>query len=198
MLLDGRLSTPHISDRWRVYCVMTMREPFEQAVQQHGGTVLKVCRAVLGPGPDADDAWQETFLAALREWPELDPDMPLEPWLVRVAGRKAIDVIRARNRRAVPLDEFPERQPAPSSSSEDAVGLWTAVAALPERQRLAVAYHYLGGLPHAETAVVIGGSAESVRRASADGIKTLRRIWAEDTGAGQEATPGVRVGTRAE
>lgn len=160
---------------------MTMREPFEEAVQRHGGTVLKVCRAVLGPGPDADDAWQETFIAALRQWPELDPLMPLEPWLVRVAGRKAIDVVRARNRRAVPLGELPERGPAVGSIASDAVEhgveVWSAVAALPERQRLAVAYHYLGGLPHADTAALIGGSPESVRRASSDGIRALRRQW---------------------
>ncbi len=56
----------------------------------------------------------------------------------------------------------------------DAADLWDQVAALPERQRLAVAYHYLGGLPHAESAALIGGSAESVRRAAADGIRSLR------------------------
>lgn len=144
---------------------------------------MKVCRAVLGPGQDADDAWQETFLAALREWPDLDPVIPLEPWLVRVAGRKAIDVIRARDRRAVPVDQLPERQrlpPSPSAGAvEHGVELWGAVAALPERQRLAVAYHYLGGLPHADTAALIGGTPESVRRASADGIKALRRAWTD-------------------
>ena len=168
---------------------MTMREPFEQAVQRHGGTVLKVCRAVLGPGPDADDAWQETFIAALKQWPELDPLMPLEPWLVRVAGRKAIDVVRARNRRAVPLGELPERVPVAGTAATDAVEygveLWTAVAALPERQRLAVAYHYLGGLPHADTAAVIGGSPESVRRASSDGIRALRRQWTSERTAAE-------------
>ncbi|MFC4369698.1 sigma-70 family RNA polymerase sigma factor [Citricoccus nitrophenolicus] len=166
-----------------------MREPFEQAVQRHGSTVLKVCRAVLGPGPDADDAWQETFLAALREWPDLDPLMPLEPWLVRVAGRKAIDVVRVRNRQALPVGELPERLngagPAAVEGAGHGVEVWAAVAALPERQRLAVAYHYLGGLPHADTAAVIGGSAESVRRASSDGIRALRRLWTDErTGAG--------------
>ncbi|MDN5573005.1 MAG: sigma-70 region 4 domain-containing protein, partial [Micrococcales bacterium] len=52
--------------------------------------------------------------------------------------------------------------------------VWTAVAALPQRQRLAIAYHYLGGLPHAETARIIGGSADAVRRAASDGLKNLR------------------------
>ena len=131
-----------------------MKTPYETAVQRHGPTVLRVCCAVLGPGPDAEDAWAETFLAALTSWPDLAEDTNLEAWLVRVAHRKAIDVTRRRARHAVPTDD------------------------LPERQRLAVAYHYLGGLPHAETAALIGGSAEAVRRASADGIRALRRSFA--------------------
>jgi DNA-directed RNA polymerase specialized sigma24 family protein len=52
--------------------------------------------------------------------------------------------------------------------------VWTAVAALPERQRLAIAYHYLGGLRHTETAELIGSTPEAVRRAAADGLRTLR------------------------
>ncbi|WP_333618902.1 RNA polymerase sigma factor, partial [Dietzia sp.] len=55
--------------------------------------------------------------------------------------------------------------------------IWDRVAALPERQRLAIAYHYLGGLPHGETADLIGGSPDSVRRAAADGMRTLRAAY---------------------
>lgn len=58
--------------------------------------------------------------------------------------------------------------------------MWAAVAALPQRQRLVVAYHYLGGLPHAETAAIIGGSTDAVRCAAADGIKSLRRAYRAD------------------
>lgn len=156
---------------------MTATTPFERAIRDHGATVLRVCRAVLGSGPDADDAWSETFLAALRHWPDLD-DTCVEAWLVRVAQRKAVDVTRARARHAVPSAEVPDA-PTPDTADGD---VWHAVAALPERQRLAIAYHYLGGLPHAETAELIGGNATSVRRAAADGIKSLRRSYrAPDT-----------------
>lgn len=151
-----------------------MMQPFDLAVRTHGATVLRVCRAVLGPGPDADDAWQETFLAALRAWPDLEAVTNVEAWLVRVAGRKAIDVLRARGRSPVPVEELPDTVVAPASESDDHAGLWSAVAALPERQRLAIAYHYLGGLRHTETAELIGGTPEAVRRAAADGLKTLR------------------------
>ena len=65
---------------------------------EHGATVLRVCRAVLGPA-DADDAWSETFLAALKAYPRLPADANVEAWLVTIAHRKAIDVTRAPRRR---------------------------------------------------------------------------------------------------
>ncbi|WP_420100260.1 RNA polymerase sigma factor [Corynebacterium sp.] len=154
-----------------------MTTPFEQAVTRHGATVLRVCRAVLGPGHDADDAWSEAFLALLRAWPDLEDGTNVEAWLVRVAHRKAVDVTRRRGRQAVPTGELPEQASRLGNPGADDTAVWEAVAALPERQRLAVAYHYLGGLPHAETAALIGGSAAAVRRASADGIRTLRRTY---------------------
>lgn len=152
------------------------REPFERVVERHGATVLRVCRAVLGAGPDADDAWSETFLAAVREWPELPDDLNVEAWLVRVAQRKAIDVTRAR--RAVPTAEVPDRVSAVGVPGRDGSDVWDAVAQLPERQRLAVGYHYLGRLTHVETAELIGGTPESVRRAASDGVKRLRQTYA--------------------
>ena len=155
-----------------------MRQPFERAVDRHGATVLRVCRAALGAGADAEDAWSETFLAALRAWPELAEDANVEAWLVRIAQRKAIDAIRRRARQAVPVEHIPERESGIGIPDPPHAGLWDEVARLPERQRLAVAYHYLGGLPHTETAELIGGSAASVRRAAADGVAALRRAAA--------------------
>jgi RNA polymerase sigma factor (sigma-70 family) len=154
-----------------------MKGPFEHAVSRHGATVLRVCRAVLGVGPDADDAWSETFLAALQAWPGLDESTNVEAWLVRVAQRKAIDIIRVRGRHATPTGDLPERSSTigvPGGADRD---LWDAVASLPERQRLAVAYHYLGGMSHKETAELIGGTADAARRAAADGIASLRRTY---------------------
>lgn len=156
---------------------MTMKHPFELAVKQHGETVLRVCRAVLGPGADADDAWSETFLAALKAWRELPEDTNLQAWLVRVAHRKAIDITRARARHAIPTGDLPEQASPSGNPGVDEYGVWAAVAALPQRQRLAIGYHYLGGLRHPETAELIGGSPDAVRRAAADGMKSLRQTF---------------------
>ena len=153
---------------------MITKPPFEAIVSQHGPMVLRVCRAVLG-WADADDAWSETFLAALRAYPDLPADANVEAWLVTIAHRKAIDVTRATARRAVPVAELPEN-PAAQDGPAD-LDLQHALAALPGKQRAAVAYHYLAGLPYQEIAAIIGGTAEAARRAASDGIAKLRHSY---------------------
>ena len=73
---------------------MDAKHPFEKVVADHGATVLRVCRVLLA-GPDADDACSETFLAALRAYPDLPETANTEAWLVTIAHRRAIDLLRA-------------------------------------------------------------------------------------------------------
>jgi RNA polymerase sigma factor (sigma-70 family) len=160
-------------------------QPFEQIVTDHGPVVLRVCQAVLGP-QEAEDAWSETFLSALKAYPDLPPDANVEAWLVTIAHRKAIDVTRAAARRPVPVETLPEH-PSRTGRPEDWDGdLWRVLRALPDRQRQAVAYHYLAGLPYKEIADLCGGSTDAARRAAADGIKALRTTYprpADERGA---------------
>jgi RNA polymerase sigma factor (sigma-70 family) len=156
-----------------------VKPPFETVVARHGATVLRVVRAVVSRA-DADDAWSETFLAAMKAYPDLPADANVEAWLVTIAHRKAIDLIRATARRATPVPETPDR-PSPSHADCGDSELTEAVAALPAKQRQAVAYHYLAGLPYAEIATILDSSAAAARRAAADGIATLRRTYLHDT-----------------
>lgn len=155
-------------------------KPFEQVVEEHGPTVLRVCRAVLGPH-DADDAWAETFLAAMRAYPDLPDGSNVEAWLVTIAKRKAIDQHRARRRSPVPVDavvmeetDRPSGGPHPDERDDD---LWDALTELPRKQREAIAYHHLAGLPYAQVAELLGNTEPAARRAAADGMKTLRRRY---------------------
>ncbi|MGY1897847.1 RNA polymerase sigma factor [Nocardia gipuzkoensis] len=153
--------------------------PFEEVVAEYGPMVLRVCRAVLGPS-DAADAWSETFLSALRAFPGLSEDTNLEAWLVTVAHRRAIDVGRALTRAPVPAETLPERPTAAPGPADYDPDLWAALRALPTKQRQAVAYHYLAGLPHAEIAELLGNSPDAARRAAADGLKTLRKLYPKE------------------
>ncbi|RAV13130.1 RNA polymerase subunit sigma-24 [Mycolicibacterium sp. GF69] len=153
--------------------------PFEEVVAEHGPTVLRVCRAVVGP-VDAEDAWSETFLSALRAYPQLPADANVEAWLVTIAHRRALDVGRARSRRPTPTDEVPDPGSPRADPAARDPDLWDALARLPPKQRQAVAYHHIAGLPFAEIADLLGNSPDAARRAAADGIKTLRKIYRED------------------
>lgn len=157
-----------------------MMQPFDRVVTEHGAVVLRVCRAVLGGHADAEDAWSETFLSALLAYPRLGPRADVRAWLVTIAHRKALDAIRGRARRALTVDELPEHASTVGVPGNADLDLWSAVARLPERQRLTVAYRYLGGLPYAEVAAIVGGTAEAARRAAADGLASLRRSMDAD------------------
>jgi RNA polymerase sigma factor (sigma-70 family) len=164
---------------------MSGKPPFEVVVERHGATVLRVCRAVVG-STDADDAWSETFVSAMKAYPELPADANVEAWLVTIAHRRAIDVVRARSRRPLPVAEAgthlvdtstPDRfSPEPE--------LLSALATLPHKQRRAVAYHHMAGLPYLEVAAILGGSEAAARRAAADGIAALRRVLSTDRSQG--------------
>ena len=151
--------------------------PFEHVVTEHARVVLRVCRALL-PDHDAQDAAAETFVSALRAYPGLRPDSDVRAWLVTIAHRKALDVLRARAR-TVPVADVPERPGAPVAGvlpgrDDD---LWDAVRALPDKQRLAVAYRYLADLAYADVAAAMGTSEAAARRNAADGVKALRRRY---------------------
>ncbi len=155
-------------------------QPFDSVVSEHGGVVMRVCRALLGPA-DADDAWSETFLAALRAYPDLRPGSNVRGWLVTIAHRKAIDQLRARSRRpepaAAPGERLMDAHPGPEPVDTDLHG---ALAGLPTKARLAVVYRYLADLPYAEVGALLECSEAAARRNAADGIARLRRQYRKD------------------
>lgn len=153
---------------------MSIQPPFEAIVTRHGATVLRVCRAVL-TRQDAEDAWSETFLAALRAYPALPPGAKVEAWLVRIAHNKAVYALRAERRRPLVVDEVPTTPSDLGVWAPDDDELWARLRALPPKQRQAVAYHHVAGLPYAEVAALLGGTAAAARKAASDGLATLRR-----------------------
>lgn len=150
-------------------------QPFDDVVTEHGSTVLRVCRALLGP-VDADDAWSETFVAALRAYPDLRPDSNVRGWLVTIAHRKSIDLIRTRNRAPSPVARVADT-PAPENPRPADEELRVALDALAPKQRAAVVYHHIAGLPYAEVGELLDTSEAAARRSAADGIANLRKAY---------------------
>jgi DNA-directed RNA polymerase specialized sigma24 family protein len=154
--------------------------PFQRFLDTHREDVLRFLIASLGRH-DADDAFQETFLSALRSYERLRPDSNLRGWVLTIAHRKALDVHRARARRPLPVAELHDGAsplasggaPAPPGGDVSS-DHWERVRALPPRQRAVLTLRYAADLTHAEIAAALDCSEEAARRAASDGLKTLR------------------------
>jgi RNA polymerase sigma factor (sigma-70 family) len=149
--------------------------PFQRFLDTHRDDVLRFLIASVGRH-DADDAFQETFISALRAYPRLTPDSNLRGWVLTIAHRKALDVYRARRRNPLPVAEVAERVDGSAPVAADGPGdHWERVRALPPRQREVLTLRYAADLTHGEIAQALGCSEEAARRAAADGLKTLRK-----------------------
>ncbi len=156
--------------------------PFDDVVVEHGPTVWRVCRALLGDH-EAQDAWSETLMSALRAYPTLPEGSNVRGWLVTIAHRRAIDQLRSKGRAPVPSGHLPERSDGTRDQDADAPDqrLLAAVRGLPPKQRGAVVYRYLADMSYAEVAALIDSSETAARRSAADGIAALRRTFTEST-----------------
>ena len=146
------------------------RDPFQRFLDEHRAPVLGFLRAMVGP-VDADDCFQETFMAALRNYETLDGANP-RAWVMTIARNKAIDHHRARARRAIPKEDLPEVR-APAEPERDPE-LWAAVAELPDKQRTAVALRFAADLRYREVAAAMETSEEAARRNVHEGLRKLR------------------------
>ncbi|HEX8959213.1 MAG TPA: sigma-70 family RNA polymerase sigma factor [Solirubrobacterales bacterium] len=168
---------------------MTALPPFQSLLDEHAAAVMGVLRGAVGR-VDAEDCFQETFLAALRAYPKLRDAGNLRGWLLTIAQRKAVDHHRANGRRPLPIADPDDVESGDGLPGDD--GIWELVNSLPPKQRAAVALRYACDLPHAEIAAALGCSPEAARRSLHEGIKRLRTELGEKrstgTAPGKEAT----------
>jgi RNA polymerase sigma factor (sigma-70 family) len=148
--------------------------PFQSLLEAHRADVYRFIVATAGYA-DADDVFQETWIAALRAYPRLRRSDNLRAWLFRIAQNKAIDAHRARGRRPLPVESVPE--PETVAAGDSRPELWANVRALPPKQRTAVFCRTVLGMPYAELAVLLESSEDAARRNVHEGLKTLRKEY---------------------
>ena len=158
-------------------CV-SLVEPFESVLERHGPAVLRFCVARLGPDR-GEEAFQETLLAALRHYDDLRDRAVAGPWLFSIAQRKIVDSGRSLARAPLATDQLDEHAAA-WSDPDPTDDVWSRVAALPPKQREAVALRYLVDLPYGDIAEAMGTTADAARRNVFEGLNRLRRDLADD------------------
>jgi RNA polymerase sigma factor (sigma-70 family) len=147
--------------------------PFQTFLEAHRGAVFRFLTGLVGPG-EAEDCFQETFLAALRAYPDLADGRNLRAWALTIAHRKAMDAHRSRRRRAIPVGELPESA-APDAAVRDPE-VWEAVHSLPEGQRAAVLLRYVEDLAYRDIGIVVGCSEGAARQRVREGLRSLRKV----------------------
>ena len=154
------------------------RRPFQALLDEHRSSVYAFLRAMVG-SDDADDCFQETFMAALRAYDGLDAenDNP-RGWLLTIARNKAIDNFRARRRRPTPIANLPE--PAVGAPDGGDPDLGRRVGGLPEKQRAAIALRYVSDLRYREIGEAMSTSEEAARRSVHEGLKRLREEFEQE------------------
>ncbi|MET0799972.1 MAG: RNA polymerase sigma factor [Actinomycetota bacterium] len=150
--------------------------PFQEFLEANRATVYRFLVVAVGP-QEADDAFQETFIAALHAYPKVQEPAKLDRWILAIASRKAIDQHRRASRHPVPTAEVPESpsrgNPEPSDPADP---LWAAVRELPPRQRVAVVHRYVLDTSYGEIAALMGSSEQTVRANVYQGMKRLKEL----------------------
>jgi len=141
--------------------------PFERFYQEHREEVLAYLRRLLGQR--AEDAWQETFLRALRAYDRLEHGRHLRAWVFTIATRVAMDELRVRPR--APL----EAEPAVELRRDAFREIEHLTDDLPPTERAAVVLRYAYDLPYDDIAAALGSSEEAARAAASSGVRRLRR-----------------------
>ncbi len=134
----------------------TQEAAFGQLVARETGRLYRAALAILDDRGDAEDAVQETMLAAWRQWPLLDGLANPAAWLTRVCVNHAISRQRRRRRSILWHGAAASAQPEPSGGYAQLLDLQRAYRRLSPRQRAMVALHIDDGYTVKECAEMLG------------------------------------------
>ena len=142
--------------------------PFERFYEEHRSDVLRLLRRRLG-ADRAEDAFQETFLRALRAYGRLDHGEHLRAWVLTIAQNVALDTLR----RTRPTSELVE------AAAADAEPAYADLAELTDglgpKERAAVVLRYGYDLSYDQIASALGSSPDAARQATSTGVRRIRR-----------------------
>jgi RNA polymerase sigma factor (sigma-70 family) len=143
--------------------------PFERFYLAHCDEVLAYLRRLLGQR--AEDAWQETFMRALRAYERLQHGKHLRAWVFTIATNVAMDELRGTQ--PVNLDDVHE--PGVELNRDAFLELEHLTNGLPPTERAAVVLRYGYDLSYDVIGTALGSNEQAARAAASSGVRRLRR-----------------------
>jgi RNA polymerase sigma-70 factor, ECF subfamily len=156
------------------------RREFARLVDAYSGPLYRLALKMLGNGPDAEDALQNTFLKAFQHLDTFEGRSSLSTWLYRIASNEALMLLRKR-RPETTFSDIKSEEEADQSidpvqftdwcclpeqellSAEARTTLDRAVQHLPETLRIVFVLRDIEGLSIQETSQVLGLSETAVK-----------------------------------
>ena len=142
--------------------------PFERFYDAHREEVFGLLARRIGRQA-AEDAFQETFLRALRAYDRLDHGEHLRAWVLTIASRVAIDTLRRKRPEAL------DGEPATHDERPVLAQLEHLADELPPTERTAVVLRYGFDLDYVDIAAALGSTPEAARLAASSGVRRLRQ-----------------------
>ncbi|HUJ91921.1 MAG TPA: sigma-70 family RNA polymerase sigma factor [Gaiellaceae bacterium] len=142
--------------------------PFETFYERHKDEVMAFLGRRLGR-ERAEDAFQETFLRALRAYDRLEHGEHLRAWALTIASRIVLDDFRRRR----PTGEMPELETRDARPAFEELAPLTD--GLPHKERAAVVLRYGYGLSYDEIGAALGSTGSAARQAASAGVRRLRK-----------------------
>ncbi len=144
---------------------------FGQLLERHERELLAYALRLSGQRADAEDLYQDTFLAAFRAWPP--PRRGNErAWLYKIATNRAIDRERKAKRVVANVDDL--ALAAPQRDDVTLVDLAGAIETLPAGQRAAFVLRKLEGFGYVEIALTLDCSEEAARARVSEALKKVK------------------------
>ena len=144
---------------------------FGQLLERHERELFAYALRISGQRADAEDLYQDTFLAAFRAWPP--PRRGNErAWLYKIATNRAIDRERRARRIVANVDDL--ALAAPPRDDVTLADLAGAIEMLPARQRAAFVLRKVQGLAYTEIAVALECTEEAARARVSEALKKVK------------------------
>ena len=172
------------------------RERYGELVARHQRRASRIAFHYLRDAADADEAVQDAFMKAYTHLGTFREELPFEIWFTRILINGCLDRLKMRRRRDKwiappiidssgierhPADFLPSRGPSPEEhvlAAERKERLNTALARLPERQRLVFMLCHFEGRTSREVSGMTGLNESTVRVHLFRAIRRLRGLLA--------------------
>jgi len=165
------------------------RPALETLLERYADRVHAICRRIVAHPEDALDATQEALIAITRGIGRFDGGSAFTTWLYRVATNAALDELRRRSRRPVPLDApLDLASPSGEGAVDARLDVDRALAEVPEEFRTAVVLRDLADLDYPEIAAVLGVPLGTVKSRIARGRRALRNELGNQSAASERRT----------